>query len=228
MNSIKDEIVDFLERNRVSTTEVADVLGKTGSLQGMHLINKGHYKAGIVKYIYAYDESNWPVHEQIQDIDENRIVYVDAFDCGERALFGELVSKFLLLYKKSKAIVVNGNMRDTAELYRENYPIWCKGFNPVGCFNRRPEKQLDDERLDENRNRMEGSIAVCDDAGVVIIPKGKIDFSLLDSLQAIEDQEDIWFDRLNHYKESTFQIVCEKNYIKDEEYMRLRKRENHI
>ena len=30
--------------------------------------------------------------------------------------------------------------------------------------------------------------------------------------------KDIWFDRLDHYKENTFDIVCMKNYLKDENY----------
>ena len=42
---------------------------------------------------------------------------------------------------------------------------------------------------------------------------------MLKGLKHIEDQEDIWFDRLDHYKESTFEIVCKKNYLKDDVYM---------
>ena len=69
----------------------------------------------------------------------------------------------------------------------------------------------------------DGAIAVCDDCGVVIIPKDKINEELLDKLHHIEDQEDIWFDRLDHYKESTFEIVCKKTYLQDEIYMSRRK-----
>ena len=35
----------------------------------------------------------------------------------------------------------------------------------------------------------------------------------------MKEQEDIWFDRLDHYKESTFDIVCKKKYLNDEVYM---------
>ena len=34
-------------------------------------------------------------------------------------------------------------------------------------------------------------------------------------LVAIEEQEDIWFDRLDRHKENTFEIVCLKNYLKE-------------
>lgn len=219
---IIDKIIDYLVRNRVSTTEVADALGKTGALPNFVPVNRGHYKAGKIKWIYAYEESNWPVHEQIQNIEDDCIVFVDTFGCGDRAIFGELVSKYLLLYRQSRALVICGKMRDAAALIKENWPIWCEGFNPVGCFNRKPSTELDEELRKEHFEKYNGAIAVCDDCGVVVIPRNHITEEFLEKLHFMEDQEDIWFDRLDHYKENTFQIVCQKKYLNDEAYMRRR------
>lgn len=218
MNSVSQKIIDYIKRNRVSTTEVADALGKTGAISNVVPINRGHFRVGEIKWVYAYDVSNWSVHEQIKDIEENYIVLVDAFDCEDRAIFGELVSKYLLLYRQCKAIIVRGKLRDAAALIRQNWPIWCEGFNPVGCFNRKPEQSIDVSMINEYRNNFDGAIAVCDDCGVVIIPKDKISEEFLFTLQHIENQEDIWFDRLDHYKETTFDIVCKKLYLKDSNY----------
>lgn len=221
-----DRIIDYIRKNRVSTTEVADALGKTGAIEGVNPTNRGHFKVGIIKWIYACDESNWTVHEQIKDIGENMIVFVDAFDCANRAIFGELVSKYLLLYRQNEAIVVRGNMRDAAALIRNNWPIWCEGFNPVGCFNKQPVNLPTSDMLEEYREKYDGAIAVCDDCGVVVIPKTSITDSFFEKLQNIENQEDIWFDRLDYYKENTFDIVCEKKYLSDKNYMRRNKYEN--
>lgn len=223
MSDISKEIVNYLVHNKVSTTEVADVLGKTGVLHGLMPVNRGHYRAGIIKWIYAYDESNWMVHEQIQNIEEDKIVFVETFDCKDRAIFGELVSKYLLLYHQSRAIIVQGNMRDAAALIKENWPIWCTGFNPVGCFNRKPENDFSATIKQTHFEQYDGAIAVCDDCGVVVVPKEKINQDFLQGIKSIEDQEDIWFDRLDHYKESTFEIVCQKRYLEDEIYMARRK-----
>lgn len=221
--NITEKIIDYLVRNRVSTTEAADALGKTGVLNDVMPVNRGHYKAGKIKWIYAYEESNWPVHEQIQTIEEDCVVFIEAFDCQDRAVFGELVSKYILLYHQSRAIVTNGKMRDAAGLIKENWPIWCSGFTPVGCFNREPENEFDEKIKREHFEKYDGAIAVCDDCGVVIIPKEQITEEFLEKLYHIEDQEDIWFDRLDHYKESTFDIVCKKKYLNDEIYMNRRK-----
>ena len=50
--------------------------------------------------------------------------------------------------------------------------------------------------------------------GLFIIPKDRINEEFYQALVKIENQEDIWFDRLDHYKENTFDIVCMKNYLK--------------
>lgn len=219
MDDISNRIIDYLRKNRVSTTEVADVLGKKGALENVNAINRGLYRAGKVKWLYAYDESNWPVHEQLQQLEENNIVFVEAFDCNNRAIFGELVSKYILLYKQSQAIVVNGKLRDAPALIKENWPIWCTGFTPVGCFNRRPTYDFDKNTVLKHYELYNDSVAVCDDCGVVIIQKNNLNQDFLNGLIRIENQEDIWFDRLDHYKENTFQIVCEKNYLSDTIYM---------
>ena len=222
MSEVLDSIVDYLVRNRVSTTEVADCLGKTGVISGLLPCNQGYYKAGGIQWVYAYDESNWPVHEQIQNIKEDSIVFVDTLNCGDRAIFGELVSKYILLYHQSRAIVVNGKMRDAAAIIREKWPVWCSGYTPVGCFNRKPENEIDLNWKTEHLALYDGAIAVCDDCGVVVIPKDQITEEFLNKLHHIEDQEDIWFDRLDHYKESTFDIVCKKKYLQDNVYMSIR------
>ena len=216
---IKEQIIDYLVRNRVSTTEVADCLGKTGVLPNIMPVNRGYYKAGEIKWIYAFDESNWSVHKQIENIEEDKIVYIDTFNCGERAILGELVSKYILLYHQSRAIVINGKVRDASALIKENWPIWCDGFTPVGCFNKKPFNDVDEAWKKEHFEMYEGAIAVCDDCGVVVVPKERITEKFLLRLHEIEVQEDIWFDRLNHYKESTFDIVCKKKYLQDDVYM---------
>lgn len=210
---MKKEIIEYIRKNRISTTEVADCLGKAGAVKGVMPLNRGHFKVGEIKWIYAYEESNWPIHEQIVDVEEGKIIFVQAFDCNDRALFGELVSKYLLLYRQSIAIVADGFMRDAGALIKENYAIWCRGLNPEGCFNRVPSRPLDRDIVRENANKYDGAIAVCDDCGVVIIPKEKINAEMLNALEKIELQEDIWFDCLDRYKENTFDIVCLKKYL---------------
>lgn len=213
---MKNEIIYYIKRNRVCTTEIADCMNKSGVLENIMPINKGQFKVGNVKWVYAFAESNWDVHEQIISIQEGDVVFIEAFECNHRAIIGELVCKYMLLYKQANAIVVNAKMRDAAALLKENYPIWCTGFTPVGCFNTKPQRQLDSSIIESHKKMYDGAIAVCDDCGVVIIPKELHTEEFHKKLQWIEEQEDIWFDRLDRHKENTFEIVCLKKYLNEQ------------
>lgn len=221
---IIDEIVDYLVREKVSTTEVADALGKQGGIPDIMPLNRGQYQVGKIKWVYACEESNWTVHNQIQRIDENQIVFIDSFQCYDRALIGELVCKYLFVYCKANAVVVRGKVRDAAGLIQMNWPIWCTGCNPIGCFKEKPVKDIDDSLKIKYRDKYDGGIAICDDCGVVVIPKRKANINLLNALYCVENQEKIWFDRLDQYKENTYEIVCEKKYLTDKFYMEMQQK----
>lgn len=209
-----NKIISYIKQNRVSTTEIADCMGKIGVLENVEILNRGHFKVGRIHYCYADDESNWNVHKNIQEIEENSIVLVDDLGSNNRGIFGDLISKYLLLYKQSIAIVTNGHVRDAHTLVKENYPIWCKGTNPVGCFNKEPEKPIDIVTLDQRKKYFENAIAVCDDTGVVIITSDYMNEKFYKKLEWIEEQEDIWFDCIDRKKWNTFETVCLKNYEK--------------
>lgn len=210
--NIKEDIIRYLKRNRVSTTEVADCLDKTGAIPEVYALNLGHYRVGNAFYVYTWDESNWPVHEQILKVQEGDVVLVEAFNCQGRAIFGDLVSKYLMLYLQASAIVVLGAMRDVPRLHKENWPVWCTGETPIGCFNSQPTREMDAAVIRKQRDYYDGAIAVCDDCGVVVIPKEKHTGEFLKRLEFIEEQESIWYDCIDRRQWSTFDTVCLKKY----------------
>lgn len=212
-NHILEIIINKIKSNRISTTEVADCLGKKGVLAGVYPLNRMQFRVGKVFLAYAFNDSNWEVHEQLQDVNKGDIVLVETYNCNDRAVFGDLVSKFLALYKQVSAIVVNGYLRDTHNLIKENYPIWCKGFTPIGCYNRKNEIELDHEIVNSWSKKYNGAIAVCDDAGVVIIPPDSINEEFSEMLDFIELQEDIWYYCIDTKKWSTYDTVCLKKYL---------------
>lgn len=212
---IIQEAINLIEANKISTTEVADVLGKTGQIPEVRALNKGKFCAGEVVCLYAINNSNYELHRQLADADLNgKILFVYNVNC-DRAVFGDLVSKYILLYKRAKAIVINGILRDAHTLIKEGYPIWCTGVSPIGCVNYQNGVDITTEQIAELKTKYEGTIMVCDDSGVVMIPKDKIDQQLLSKLEFIEFQEDIWFYCLDTLKMSTYDIVCLKKYQTD-------------
>lgn len=211
---MKNAIIDFIKRNRVSTTELADCMNKSGSIYNVAAINRGHYKVGSLKWVYAVNETNWDVHKQIESVEDNDIVFIENLVESQKAIFGDLVSKYLILYRQASAIITNGLLRDAPHLIKENWPIWCKGFTPIGFSN--DEQKISKELMSlikEKKESYEEAIAVCDDTGVVIIPKEYHTKEFLLKIKDIEEQEDIWFDCIDRKNYSTFETVCLKKYL---------------
>jgi regulator of RNase E activity RraA len=217
MSSFREQIVGKIRRNRISSTQVSDCLDKSGALVGCHALNPGHHRVGEVFWTYAYNESNWELHEQVRAAPEGCIVVTDAFDCGRRAIYGELVAKYLILYRQVAAVAVRGLLRDAANLIKERWPVWSEGVTPIGCFNRKNTAPLDARLLTEGHARYDGAVAVCDDTGVVIIPPDQMTEAFLAKLDWIEEQEDVWFDCIDRRKLDTYETVCLRKYEQEPE-----------
>ena len=209
------EIMDFCKKNRVSTTEVADALGKSGAFPKVFPINSNLYRVGPVRCVFTANNSNLEVHEQIRHVQEGDIVIIFTYNCdSNRAIIGDLISKYVLLYRGAAAIIVQGPVRDVAALRREGYALWAEGVSPLGCFNT-PAEPYPPKLEAEMRSRYEGGLAVCDDGGVTTISSGQLNQDMLQRLNRIEMQEDIWFFCLDTLKWDTKKIVCEKAYLKE-------------
>lgn len=212
MNVIQQQVIEKIRRNRISSTQVSDCLEKTGALEGVRALNPGHHRVGPVFWTYAFNESNWELHEQIREAPEGSVLLTEAFNCGHRAVFGELVTKYLILYRQVSAVVLCGLLRDAANIIKERWPLWVQGTTPVGCFNTPNPQPLDPALVAQRQALYQGSVAVCDDTGVVIIPGSRITPAFLSKLDWIEEQEDIWFDCIDRLKWDTYETVCLKRY----------------
>lgn len=210
---IQKKIIDLIKRNRISTTEVADALGKRGVLHGVQPVTADLHCVGSVRPVFTAHGTNYGIHDQIRDVQEDEVVVVYAHECEGRAILGDLVSKYITLYRRAAAVVVNGMVRDAARLRRERYPVWSTGVTPLGCYNVQAEP-FPEQQEACIRTEVEGGIAVCDDGGVVIIPAASVNELMLENLEKVELQEDIWFYCLNVLKWDTKRIVVDREYLK--------------
>ncbi len=210
-----EKIIDFCRKNRVSTTEVADALGKSGVFPKVLPISPSLYKVGAIRCVFAANNSNWDVHEQVRQVREGDVVLILTYCCEpDRAIIGDIISKYVLLYRGAAAIIVQGPVRDVAALRREGYALWSIGVSPLGCFNK-PVESYPLKLEAEMRAKYEGGLAICDDGGVTIIESSLLNEDTLQRLNRIEMQEDIWFYCLDTLKWDTKKIVCDKAYLSE-------------
>jgi len=212
--NIKTQLSDLIGRDRISTTMACDVMNKTGWIQGITPLNKGHHLAGEVKYVFAHSGTNYHLHEQIAEIDEDKIIFVDAIDCDQKAVMGDIMASYLLQHRRARAIVTNGYLRDVPELIKDNMPIWCKGGTPIGCQKVQTPVSDDISNLvKERRQLFESSILVCDDSGVAMITEEWVNESFYEKIDFIEAQEEVWHYCVTILKWSTYDTVCLQKYF---------------
>jgi len=211
--STAQKIIDTIKQNRISTTEVADALGKRYVMQRLQPITHDLHCVGIVRPVFTAYDSNFWVHDQVRAVRPDEVVVVYPYRCESRAILGDLVAKYVTLYRRAAAVAVDGLVRDAARLRRERYPIWATGVTPLGCYNIKG-KQFPKKQEKKIRAEVEGGIAVCDDGGVVVIPAAEVTVSTLENLSRIELQEDIWYYCLNVLKWDTKKIVVDRDYLK--------------
>lgn len=211
MLTMTEKIVDFINMNRMSTTEVADALNKSVELAlDLKPIVPGLCVAGVVYYVPAVNGSNWHVHKYIREIPKNSVVFIDVENCGDKAIIGGLVAKYTFFYRQAKGIIVTGKVRDAQELIKQKYPIWTSGFTPIGV--EKNEVDLDLASYQRKKEYYTGSVIVADDCGVILIPKERLTEQLLENLYFIKSQEEIWFNCIEVLKWDTFDTVCLKKY----------------
>jgi len=211
---MKNKIIEYIKRNKISSVEISDALEKTGVLHGLKAINNGHFVVGEVEYIYTYNNSNWELHKQITNIEENKIIFIDTFNCENRAVLGDIVSKYIMLYKNAKAIIVNGLVRDVHRLKKEDYSMWSLGYTPLGCYNKEVilEESIESQ-IKERQEIFQNSLIVADDSGCTLIDNNQINSEFLKKLEFIELQEDIWYFCMDTLKMNTYSTICLKEYL---------------
>jgi len=212
-----DVLLKYIIDNRVSTVEITDALGKSGSLPGIQPLVDGSFSAGRIHYTYVWGGSNWSLHKDIQSVSKGDVVYVDSLDGPfDEAILGDLVCKQLLFYQGVSGVVVNGNVRDVHRILKEKYSVWCKGRNPVGLKNHNPGN-IDTPLsgiMQERKNLFDGGILVCDDSGVALITKSDINQGFIEKVISIEKKEDLWYLSLDSLKMNTFEFICKEEYKK--------------
>lgn len=211
---IARKIIETIRLNRISTTEVADALGKRHVMAGLQPITHDLHCVGPIRPVFAAHNSNYGIHDQVRQAEPGEVVIVYTHQCDGRAILGDLVVKFVTLYRRAAAVAVDGLVRDAARLRRERYPVWSTGVTPLGCYNTQGDPFPQDKES-AIRSEVEGGIAVCDDGGVVLIPAAEVTENTLDRLNKIELQEDIWYYCLNVLKWDTKRIVVEREYLKE-------------
>ena len=114
------------------------------------------------------------------------VLVVDAKGFLGAGIWGDILAE-QAVFKGLAGIVVNGAIRDTAELIKMNFPAFCKAICIKGTSKIQPGK-LNVPVVIGNVNINPGDIVLADTDGIVIIPQDSLD-TVLEKAIARDEKE---------------------------------------
>lgn len=191
--------------------DVLDGRGPYGYLKGISqfgVLHPGQVICGPVSTV-RYEPSTRigqpqdVYHGAIDAVVKGGILLVDS-SCAEGSGTGELMSSGAKT-KGAAATVVNGTVRDLAEVRKLDYPLFAKGMSPVGVSGRMEATHYQVELDIDGVKVRPGDVIFADVTGVVVIPanlvsaiadaadaNGEAEIGCRKRILAGENLRDIW------------------------------------
>lgn len=158
----------LLERFRdIPVANLDDCMGR---LAAVHEAIKPVGKAGLVGpalTVKVSEGDNLMMHYAMDLVQEGDVLVIDAGGRTERAIFGNLMVSYLIK-KKLAGIVVDGAIRDKAEIAASGLPVYARGVTPNGPWKNGPGEVNTPVQIG-GRIVYPGDIVVADEDGVLFV-----------------------------------------------------------
>jgi 4-hydroxy-4-methyl-2-oxoglutarate aldolase len=160
--------------------------------------------AGPVLTVETPPGSNYAVHKALELIEAGAVLVVDAGGSGERAVWGELMSRYSVANDLA-AVVIDGAIRDSRDHEDIDLPVYSVGATPTGPIKQR-DGQIGQAVSCDGVAVSAGDIAVCDQDGVAFVPLDDAE-EVLHECRSYIDRESEWMDAVNDEDVTTLEII---------------------
>lgn len=173
--------------SELSSPLISDAMGRTNVMSSdIASLVRGAKLCGPALTVNTYTADNLMIHLAIKLSKPGDILIINNGGHQNAGLWGELMT-VSAIERKIAGIVIEGGVRDIAELNKLNFPVFGRCVNPRGTFKNDPGSV--------NIPISCGGVAVCpgdlifgDDDGVVVIPLAKC-VEVLDKARAQQNKE---------------------------------------
>jgi len=154
----------------IPTTIVADVAGRRGALDArVRAMVPGLHAAGTAFTVEVRPGDNLMIHAALMLAQPGDILLVDGKGDTSSALMGELMCAHAAA-ARIVAVVIDGALRDSASLRQGSLPVFATGVNANGPTRTQGGRigypvSIGGVSVDA------GDLVVCDDDGVVVVPR---------------------------------------------------------
>ncbi|MCF7550691.1 DUF1932 domain-containing protein [Pseudonocardia sp. WMMC193] len=161
----------------VPVANLGDARDRMGMCDGgIRSLWQGAKIAGRARTVWVRSGDNEAIHRIIPTCGPGDVLVVNGNGDTTRALIGELMSE-KLRFRGVPGMVLDGAVRDVAELERIGFGVWARGSSPAGPYKFGPG-QTDVPVAVGGVVVNPGDLIVADDDGVIVIPPAEAVSSL--------------------------------------------------
>jgi 4-hydroxy-4-methyl-2-oxoglutarate aldolase len=162
------EIVDAFAPYGVATVHEAQ--GRTGLLAAsITPVYAGAHIAGSAVTVSVPPGDNWMIHVAVEQCQEADVLVVAPTGASEHGYLGELIATALHV-RGVRGFVIDGCVRDVAELTRMRFPVWSRCVSALGTV--KESLGTVNGTIECAGQRIEpGDVVIADDDGVVVVPR---------------------------------------------------------
>ncbi|RSM78157.1 DUF1932 domain-containing protein [Kibdelosporangium aridum] len=172
--STEDLLAEF---TGLAVANIGDARDRMGMLDGgVHAMWKGAQVAGRARTVWVPRGDNLAVHRAIASARPGDVLVVNGGGDTSRALLGELMAE-RAKRRGVLGIVIDGAVRDVAELEKIGFPAWARAACAAGPYKNGPGK-VDVPIAVGGVVVQPGDVIVGDDDGVIVIPAAEAAASL--------------------------------------------------
>lgn len=157
----------------VPVAVIGDAMERLGMCDaGISPVTPGQAVAGPVFPILVRAGDNAGIHAALDHVRPGDVVVVNGQGDLSRALFGALLAR-KYANAGAAAVIIDGCVRDQAELRELGFPVWARGVVPAGPYKNGPAVIGEAVALG-GVVAAPGDVAVADDDGVVVVPGARL------------------------------------------------------